>query len=181
MNSYLCLLRGINVSGKKKILLADFRKLLTKNNFREVKTYIQSGNVIFNSSLRNPSEISALIEHLISENYGYDVPCITYNLKEYSGIITNNPFIEECNENDKQPYVCFTKNIISEEQQLKLNQLKYDGECIIAKSNAVYLYSEIPAHKAKISNNLIEKILKSSCTTRNWRTVNKLHELLKTN
>ncbi len=90
--TYIALLRGINVSGQKIIKIDELRKLFESLGFKNVKTYIQSGNVIFNSQIESIDKIVKLIEKKIKEVFSFDVTVIIRNRDELGKIIQTNPF-----------------------------------------------------------------------------------------
>ena len=95
MTTYIAILRGINVSGKNKILMQDLIALFESLNFKNVKTYIQSGNVVFDSnSLKN---LETLIQQKIKEQFGFDVPVIVRTVDEITNILKHNPYLKQKN------------------------------------------------------------------------------------
>ena len=96
MKTYIALLKGINVGGHKKVPMAELRNVLDKSGFQNVKTYIQSGNVIFISPNQTENiEIAEIIEKSILERFGFDVPVIVRSAKEWQQSVKNNPFYLE--------------------------------------------------------------------------------------
>ena len=95
MKTYISFLRGINVSGQKKINMNDLKELFLKMNFSKVITYIQSGNVIFQSNKNDSKSISSQIENRIFERYKFEVPVIVRRVEELRKIIDANPFLKE--------------------------------------------------------------------------------------
>jgi len=81
MNKKIAILRGINVGGKRKILMADLKALCKKLELEQIETYIQSGNLLFNSQLKN-SELEDLLEDAIQEKFGFEVPVIVRDSEE---------------------------------------------------------------------------------------------------
>ena len=96
MQKYISILRGINVGGKRKILMSDLKELYQSLGFEDIQTYIQSGNVIFNSAL-DKNEISIQIEKAVFEKYGFEVPVIIRTKEELQKIQSSNPFVESKN------------------------------------------------------------------------------------
>lgn len=94
MTKYVALLRGINVAGKHKILMKDLTAILVKTGLTNVTTYIQSGNVIFQSNL-DSTELSQLITTSIKNTYAY-ITVIVHPLAKLKVIIENNPFVPDC-------------------------------------------------------------------------------------
>ena len=98
MQTFISILRGINVSGQKKIRMADLKKLYESLGFSDVKTYIQSGNVIFKSDSKSSDiELAKKIEKAISAKYHFEVPVIIRASAELKNIISQNPFVKEKN------------------------------------------------------------------------------------
>lgn len=177
MNKYLCLLRGINVSGHKKIKMLDLRELLSKY-FSNVQTYIQSGNIILESHHKDKNQIAEIVKNYIQQNYGWKVPTLVLYPNELQSILQQNPYANISQENEKLPYVCIPNKSLMQEDLIRLQEINFPEEYFYASSNAIYLYSTIPANKSKLSNNLFERKLNTSCTTRNWRTLNKLNQMI---
>lgn len=95
MQTYIALLRGINVSGQKMIKMTDLKTLLAKQSFSNIKTYLQSGNAIFDTAINNKQEIVAIIQKAIKEAYGFDVPTMVFTRQELMQIVDQNPFIQQ--------------------------------------------------------------------------------------
>jgi len=178
MTKKIALLRGINVGGRRKIIMADLRQLLEKIGFTDVKTYIQSGNIIFThkEELSN-IEIAEKIEKVIAENYEFEVPALVRTAEEWKNAINNSPFYQEDMEDVSQLHLTFLKEKPSIENQEKAESYDYPPDKFIIKNKEVYILCLGKYHKTKLSNTFFEKKLKVSTTTRNWKTVLKLLEL----
>ena len=92
MKTYIALLRGINVSGKNKILMADLKTMLQEMGFKDVQTYIQSGNVVFKTRETDSSEIELKIEDKIGTTFGFTIPVIILDKNSFEKIWKENPF-----------------------------------------------------------------------------------------
>ena len=92
MKKYISLLRGINVSGQKKIKMVDLKALYETLGFTDVLTYIQSGNVIFNSEIKDKFELIAKLEEAIQTRYGFYVPVQICTLNDLNDVLSNLPF-----------------------------------------------------------------------------------------
>ena len=177
---YLCLLRGINVSGHKIIKMADLRILLTKNGLEEVTTYIQSGNIIFSTEIKTKEAISTFIEKLLLKEYGWEIPSLLLEQKDLDQVILSNQYPELSETSTNKPYVCIPQKSITKNQMGVLNELNYEGEYFTVTKYGVYLYCTKERNRCKLSNNVIESKLGISCSTRNWRTLLKLQSLFST-
>ena len=174
MNTYIALLRGINVGGHKKILMADLRKLLEKLNFKNIKTYIQSGNVVLQSSEEDVTSIESKIKNQILKQYNFEVPVLVKTRKEFNSIIDACPFSED--EKEKSYFLLLYSNPDDELVQIT-NLISYPNEEFSIAENCIYFYSSIGYGRTKFGNNFFERKLKVSITARNYRTMVKLIEM----
>ena len=171
---YISILRGINVGGKRKIVMKDLVKLYENLGFTSVKTYIQSGNVLFDA-VETPK--ASDVEDAIKKNYGFDVPVIISTENDWLKTIASNPFLSD-EIDPKQLHVTFLDSVPKEEIVQQISTLDYSPDSFTIKDKVVYLKCENPYHKTKLSNAFFEKKLNQKATTRNWKTVNKIGELL---
>jgi len=176
METFISVLRGINVSGQKKILMADLKELYAALNFKNVTTYIQSGNVVFNtdSSLSN-QELAKEIEKAIQQKYSFAVPVIIRRAPELAQIIAANPFLADSSI-DKL-HVTFLAEIPQESNVGKLNTFYYPPDQFEVIGQEVYLHIPERYGDTKLSNSFFETKLKVSATTRNWKTVQQLNQM----
>ena len=175
MKTYIAILRGINVGGKRKILMADLKQLLDENGFENIVTYIQSGNVIFSSDW-SVKEIEGLIKQTIFSKYGFDVPVLVRTKNEIKTIFNSNPFLSKETDINKL-YVTFLSEIPSNENLEKLNTIHFSDANYSLVGSQLYICYDTKCSDSKLTNNLIEKKLNVTATSRNWKTVTKLFEL----
>ncbi len=182
MQKYISILRGINVAGQRKILMKDLKEVYQNLGFLNVETYIQSGNVIFDSDL-DRNEISAKIEKAIFEKYNFEVPVLIRTKEELCNIQSSNPFVK--NEQDKKDkldnlHLTFLEDIPTSESIEKIKEIdsKTTDKFEIIENN-VFIFCEGSYHTSKLTNNFFEKKLNTKATTRNWKTIEKLVELIK--
>lgn len=181
MPVYLALLRGINVSGQKLIKMEDLRNRLGEAGFSNVKTYIQSGNVVFESPEKDTGKLAASLEASIEKAYGFDVTVFVLTAKELEAAIDNNPFTkgrEEESSGFKKLYVTFLSDEPYGENLEKLRQAPIGNDKIEVVGRVLYFSLDSNASNLKLSNNLIESKLKLRATTRNWNTTLKLLRML---
>ncbi len=178
MQTFISILRGINVSGQRKIRMADLKELYESLGFSDVKTYIQSGNVIF-KSVSNISgiQLAKKIEKAISERYLFDVPVMIRTGKELEKIILDNPFVKEKNMDVKKLHVTFLSETPDKEEIEQIKDTNFSPDQFIIKGKEIYLHIPGSYAETKLSNKFFENKLKVSATTRNWNTVNKLLEM----
>ena len=178
MKTRISILRGINVGAQKKILMTDLKALYEGLKFKEVITYIQSGNVIFKTTDDSSDEkIAAKIEKAISKKYGFEVPVIVRRVEEMKTVIKNNPFAKDPKNKTERMHVTFLSETPSKELVAATEKLDFSPDYFTIIGKEVYLYTPDGYGITKLSNNFFEKKLKVIATTRNWNTVNKLAEL----
>ncbi len=177
MRTYICLLRGINVSGQKKIKMADLKLSLEKLLFRNVVTYIQSGNIVFKSENNSVQDLENKIHDIILKDFGFDVPTLVKTPQEVVEAYENNPFTKDPAKDSKLFYVVFLKDAPNAEQIAHLETYDYSPEAYSLKDKIIYFYAANGAGRAKMNNNFFENKLKVQATTRNWKTTYKLIEL----
>tara|TARA_R110002126_G_scaffold277560_3_gene423594 strand:+ start:38290 stop:38832 length:543 start_codon:yes stop_codon:yes gene_type:complete len=167
MEKYIILLRGINVSGKNKILMADLRDLLKNLGFLNVQTYIQSGNIILESD-KSKIAVCEIINKGILSKFGFDIPVIVRTISEWKKAIENYPFPTG---NEKIVAFAFL-NKVSKEAEIEVKNIGEDKYKIV--NDIVYLYCPSGFGKTKLTNNIFEKKLNVVATSRNLRTTLKL-------
>ncbi len=174
MKTYIALLRGINVGGHKKILMAELREILEKAGFRNVQTYIQSGNIILQSTISDRKEIESLIKKTIHDHYGFEVPTIIKSHSEIRSILDNCPFSSEKKENS---HFMLLYNKPDKELVEKANTISYPNEEFVIAADCVYFYCSTGYGRTKFGNSFIIKKLKVPNTARNYRTMMKILEI----
>jgi len=173
-NIYIALLRGINVSGQKKIKMADLKIHFEALGYDHVQTYIQSGNVIFSTQATDQKILAEQISDQLKSTYGFDVPVLVKTLEELTDIIQNNPFTEERYHQDQQIYFTLLGEPPHLENLQKLEDISYPNEAYHIDGTTIYFFCSQGYGRAKMNNNFFENKLKVTATTRNWKTVNKL-------
>jgi uncharacterized protein (DUF1697 family) len=168
---YIALLRGINVSGHKLIKMAELKELLMSIGFRNVQTYIQSGNVVFESDETSIPAIESSIMSIITKKYGFDVEVMVRSVDEFSQIVEINPFPDA--EGNKL-YITFFREVPQNIPFEELDKVKSESEVFLFRDRIMFLYCPEGYGLTKLSNPFIEKKLKTVATTRNMNTIVKL-------
>jgi len=177
MATYIALLRGINVSGQKKIKMDELKKHLLELPITDIISYIQSGNLIFSSPLAR-SKVKAKIEQKIKLTYGYHVVVFVCTPTELEQVINDNPFNEISEDEFNRLHVVFLSDVPNDAGLMELSKLKNDDEQIVSGGNILYIYTPGGIGKSKLNSNNIERKLKVDATARNFRTFHKLLSLL---
>lgn len=169
---YIALLRGINVGGHKPILMTDLRKIFENAGLKNVSTYIQSGNVLFDSPQTDADALRKKIERILVSELGYDVTTIVRTTPEMKKIIAKNPFTALHGEGKTKMYVVFLEDKPSRERQQTLLATQIKGFSLHINNREVYclLDAKFSGNDSPFANTKVEKILGQRATTRNWAT-----------
>jgi len=179
METYIAILRGINVSGQKSIKMADLKTHLEEMGYHKVETYIQSGNVVFDHETSPPQDLAKDIEEKIFEKYGFQVPTIVKLPSELEHTLGHNPFLQDPRKDPNRMYVTFLSEAPSSISMAKVENIDHSPEEFVLDGANIYLFAPLGYGRAKMNNNFFENKLKVAATTRNWKTVNKLAEMAK--
>ena len=178
MAAYIAMLRGVNVTGHNTIKMEVLRGLCQGLGFRNVETYVQSGNIVFQALLENPEAISKRIGETVLRSFGFDTPVIVRTSKEMRNVIGNNPFLKEKGIDSSKLHVTFLSETAQKGSEKKLETLATNPDRFYPASHEIYLYCPGGYGRTRLSNNAIEKALSVEATTRNWKTTNALFEMV---
>jgi len=176
LQTFVALLRGINVSGKNKIFMDDLRSMFESLGCSGVKTYVQSGNIVFQSTAK-AQELESLIKKAILEKFTFDVPVLVKTKEEMEATLRNNLYIHRNNVSLDKLHVTFLSEVPSE-ANLKNAHINVLPDEFMVLGKEVYLYCPGGYGNTKLSNTYFENKLKVKATTRNWKTVNELVKML---
>jgi uncharacterized protein (DUF1697 family) len=179
MTVYISMLRGINVGGHKTIKMPDLVALYESLGFQHILTYVQSGNVIFDTSERDAREIPNLIEEKIARMFKFKVAVLLRTPDELRQIIQDNPFMQEKGIDVGKLHVTLLSDIPAEPGLKKVSGLINGADKFVVVNREVYLYCPNGYGGTKLSNDFFERKLAVAATTRNWKTVNALLNMAK--
>ena len=175
MTRYVAFLRAINVAGQKLIKMQDLAQIFAAAGFKNVQTYIQSGNVIFDSRSTNSAALSKKIERTLQQALGYEVPIILRTLAELEALVKRNPFEKIKTGDEVVLFVVFLSNQTKPTPKLPLISIKESLELFEVKDGAAFVVARRkPNGRGGFPNAFVEKELGVVGTTRNWNTVNKI-------
>jgi uncharacterized protein (DUF1697 family) len=164
------MLRGINVGGNKRVSMQLLKERYASLGFKDIQTYVQSGNVVFSGS-GSVANIKEKIEVEIKRTFGFDVEVFIRTASELSELVQSSPFKGK---DETKLHVTFLSQKPSSVPVPELNSAKVGDEDYRIAGREIYLYCPNGYGVTKLSNSFFEKKLKVSATTRNWRTVNTL-------
>ena|SRR5437867_4890817 len=175
MKAYVALLRGVNVAGHARVPMEELWTCFGSLGLERVRTYIQSGNVVFEQKSASVVGLVERLEKGIKAKFDLDVHVIVRTREEMSKVIENIPF--RAQEQDKA-HVTFLSAEPEDVPTRELEAVKDKTEKFLVSAREVYLYCPNGYGKSKLSNSFFERKLKVSATTRNWRTVNVLYKMI---
>lgn len=178
MSAYISMLRGINISGQKKVRMAELQRLYATLGLANVQTYVQSGNVIFDSPEPDTTRLKELIEAQIEAAFGYQVSVFIRDAEDFRRIIDGNPFLNQRNEDPDKLHVTFLYRSPSPAAWDALKIPESETDEFARGEEEIYLFCPNGYGRTKLSNSFFERKLGVPATTRNWRTVNALYEMV---
>lgn len=173
---YVALLRGINVGGSTMIKMSELVSMFESLGFDGVKTYINSGNIAFDSPKSAEKKLVAKIEDEIEKSFGKKIPVMLREQKDIDRTLANNPFDGEF-ESHKEMHVLFMSEEMPAAKAKQLLDAQTDSERFAIVGREIYCHLKLGVADSLLGKGFIDKKLKVPVTGRNWRTVQKLAEL----
>ena len=168
------MLRGINVSGTKKVRMQELEKLYQGLHLENVRAYIQSGNVVFTSSHSDADYLAELITKALYKEYTFDIPVFISTATDLEAVITRNPFLQRHNIEKDKLHVTFLQHAPALQAIEKCQALTFEPDEFVMDDKVIYLYCPNGYGRTKLTNTFFERKLQVMATTRNWRTMNEL-------
>jgi uncharacterized protein (DUF1697 family) len=175
--TYLALLRGINVGGKNKLPMKGLTEMFVEMGYGQVRTYIQSGNVIFTAVPGASAQLSGLITTEIAKRFGVRTPVVLRTVEQLGAIICNNPFLKQ-DIPEETLHVLFLANLPSQRAVNELDPDRSPPDVFIVRGQEVYLHLPHGVARSKLTTDYFDSKLATTSTGRNWRTVTMLFELM---
>jgi len=177
MSVYISLLRGINVGAQKMIRMESLRTTYEGLGLTHVRTYVQSGNVVFECPEEDPFRLARRIEIGLEHAYGDEVPVFIRQPEQLQQILANNPFLNDRHEDPSKLHVSFLYHIPSEPWWSELVPPRDIADEFARGELAIYLFCPNGYGNTRLSNSFFERKLGMPVTTRNWNTVNTLYSM----
>lgn len=174
MIKYFAFLRAINVGGKNLIKMEDLKKIFESLGFKNVKTYIQSGNIIFETTEKSKEKIIKRTEKELHKYFGEDVLVFLRTFPEVKAIVKYNPFSKIKTAPSTKLYVSFIKEKLIKKSKLPFVSAKKNVEIIAIKNCEVYCITAEVNGRFGFPNNFVEDYFEVAATSRNWNTINKI-------
>jgi len=173
---HVALLRGINVGGKNKLPMAALRTLFEELGCTGVRTYIQSGNVVFGASARLAGTLAAALSARIRARHGLEVPVLLRSAAELARTLARNPFLR-AGEPVESLHVAFLAAVPAKRAAASLDPERSPGDRFALVGRDLYLCLPNGVGRTKLTNAWLDRGLETTSTVRNWRTVTTLAEM----
>jgi uncharacterized protein (DUF1697 family) len=170
---YVAFLRGVNVGGKNMVKMEQLRSVVAGLGFKNVRTYVNSGNVIFETKASSDKALAGKIHNAIEESFSLNIQVMVRTIDEIKRVVAENPYAGQF-DNDKDVHVFFLDGDLSSEQRELLLKNNSDVEFISVSGRTIYYLLRISIIDSTLGKGFIDRKLKVASTARNWRTVNKI-------
>jgi uncharacterized protein (DUF1697 family) len=167
--TYIALLRGVNVGTGRKVPMNDLRALFDSLGHTDVRTYIQSGNVVFATKDAAPARVQSAIEQGITRDFGLDVAVLLRKRADVAKVLERNPFGAEA-------YITFLDDLPDRKLVAALDPAPYSPDEFVVYGREVFVRCPNGYGRTKINNAFFERKLATRATTRNYKTVMTLHD-----
>jgi uncharacterized protein (DUF1697 family) len=176
-STHIALLRGINIGAHKRIKMEALQQTMRELGFEDVRTYIQSGNIVFKAATADTTRLADKIEKKLLSDFGFAVPVIVRTPSELHQVIQKNSFHKEAGMDISRLHVTFLSGPPEKTALKSLDKIPAGPDRFHCGGKEIYLHCPNSYSDTKFSNSALEKALSVQATTRNWKTVTKLYEM----
>jgi uncharacterized protein (DUF1697 family) len=175
MSRYVVLLRGINVGSRRRVAMADLRGLISSAGYGDVRTHLQSGNVLLDSD-SSPAALSADLERQLLDGLGMELRVVVRSREELADVIARDPLAGVVDD-PKRYQVSFLSDALDERRTRELGVADLAPELLVLSGREIFSWHPQGIHASKLAKLLTDQRLGVTVTARNWNTVIALHEL----
>jgi uncharacterized protein (DUF1697 family) len=177
MPAVISLLRGVNVGGHHKIKMEELRELYESLGLRRAQTYVQSGNVVFRTDARVFTRLSSRIADALEQRFAFRPGVILRTAADLRSVIAANPFASRRDLDPRRLLVQFLAGEPPADARERILRIESEPEELRLAGRELYIYYPNGMARPKVAWTVIERILQTPCTGRNWNTVRKLLEM----
>ncbi len=178
LSTHIALLRGVNVGGKNNLPMQDLAGMFILAGCEAVRTYIQSGNVVFRAGATLAARIPSLITSEIAERFGYRVPVVTRTMEELRAVVRGNPFLNTGLDAERL-HVAFLSEAPESDRVAQLDPDRSPPDVFQVRDREIFLYCPYGLARTKLTTDYFDSRLATTSTIRNWRTVVRLLAMAK--
>ena len=173
---YVALLRGVNVGGRNKLPMADLRDIFAEAGCAAVQTYIQSGNVVYEAAQDMAERVPEIVTLAIRKRFDIETAVIVRSREELRQVADSNPF--DTSGDPRLLHVAFLQDTPGAESVTRLDPDRSPPDAFAVRGRNVYLHYPNGVARSKLTNEYLAAQLQTVSTTRNWRTVLTLLEMV---
>lgn len=174
--AFVVMLRGVNLGGRNRLPMGDFADALSELGFTDVVTYVQSGNAVFGGR-KKPPAVAAAISRMLAERFGLTVPVVVRTAEELRSVVTANPYLRRERDPTKL-HVTFLAVAPAPAARSIEPPADAGRDTFEVIGREVFLHCPGGYGRTKLTNDFFERQLGTTATTRNWRSVLALAELI---
>lgn len=175
---YAALLRGVNLGATRKVPMAELRDVLEEEGFEEVQTYLRSGNVAFRSDHADRGRLRGHLEDMLAGAFGFDIPLVLVDAGELAAVVESNPYLETAAADPTKVHVTFLERALPRSAWDSLAGEDFGEEEFVVGERWLYMHLPHGMGRASLPAALDRVTRPVVVTTRNWRTVLRLAELV---
>ena len=176
MPRQVALLRGINLAKRRRVGMADLRRLLEEAGYEDVRTHLQSGNVVLSSPL-SPRKLEAALERQLAQGLGIKVRVLVRTRAELAKVVAEDPLVDVAS-NGSRYLVTFLSKRLSAKDTRELEAADVAPERVVVRGREVYAWHPDGLQRSPLAKLVGERARGVDSTARNWNTVTRLLELL---
>lgn len=176
VDTHVALLRGINVGGKHRVPMAELRAVFEEIGCADVRTYIQSGNVVYRAPKSLAPRVADAAAEALAKRYDFAVPVVTRSAAEFADIASANPFLDR-DADPKALHVVFLARRPDAAAVAALDPDRSPPNEFVVRGREIYLFCPNGVARTKLTNDWFDRALATTSTSRNGRTVGKLLEM----
>jgi len=173
---YIALLRGINVSGRNKVPMKELESVCHQLNWKDVKTHLQTGNIIFTAE-DVKQQLEQNLEKAIEEHFGFHIPVIICRSSALITLVEQTPFIEQVAESSSKVLLYLTKKAIEKNALEYLQERAKAEEQVFIQEKSIWIFFPNGVGSSKLTPSVIDRAVGSTATGRNWNTVTKIQNI----
>jgi uncharacterized protein (DUF1697 family) len=175
MAQHIILLRGVNIGSRNRVAMPKLRDALVDAGFDDVRTYLQSGNVVL-SSTHKADAVARAVQRAVADEFGLEVAVVTRTRAQLAKVVERNPLAKVAKD-PKRYQVSFLAAKPSREVVRLIEAAAASGERVVVEGREVYAWHPATIARSKLWALLAGQSLGVTATARNWTTVEKLLEL----
>jgi uncharacterized protein (DUF1697 family) len=173
----IAMLRGVNLGKQRRIDMKSLRELYVSQELQDVRTYVQSGNVVFRSGERNLAHLAARLERAFERGFGFRSDVFLRTSREMRDVVSRNPFSKRRDVDPSKLLVTFLGRDPGDAARAQVRAIETHPEVLYIDGREIYVYFPDGIGRSKRPWKAIDKALGTLGTTRNWNTVTKLLEM----